>query len=226
MIPLSITVFCSSHMTIQKKNDRLRLPSYILGGLMALGLAACGGSGQKGGPNVRDTVVQATETDPVLNIYQTDTLKGSPLRKLNAKLGTNDYIDMSYHSPGVRGRIIWGGLVPYGQVWVTGAHMATVIHFSGDTEVAGNPLPAGVYTLFSIPGPEEWTIILNRNWDQHLTDEYDAKEDVFRFKVKPEVLPDTVQRFTYFLTPKADPKALEMAFAWEKFRVAFEVKLK
>jgi hypothetical protein len=195
----------------------------LLLGLATLG--ACGGGGDRSGPTVRDTLVQATETDPVTNIFQADTLKGSPNRKLFQKIGNKDFIDMRYHSPAVRGRIIWGGLVPYNQVWVTGAHMATTIHLSADTEVAGQALPAGVYTLFSIPNPGEWTIIINRNWDQHLTDEYDAKEDVFRFKAKPQVLPDTVQRFTYFITPK-DSTSVELAFAWEKLRVAFDVKLK
>jgi hypothetical protein len=206
-----------------KLQENKALAWAALWGLAAL--AACGGDGARTSPPVRDTVIQASETDPVSNIYQTDTLKGSPSRKLFQKIGSQDYVDLRYHSPAVRGRIIWGGLVPYGQVWVTGAHMATTIHLSADTEVAGNALPAGVYTLFSIPSPGEWTIIFNRNWDQHLTDEYDAKEDVFRFRVKPQVLPDTVQRFTYFLTPK-DANSVEMAFAWEKLRVGFDIKLK
>ncbi len=188
-------------------------------------LAACSGSSsKKGRALVGDTVVQAPRTAGTTNLYQSDTLKGSPSRKLFVKIGKSDFIDLRYHSPGVRGRIIWGGLVPYNQVWVTGAHMASIVHFSGAVEVAGNLLPAGVYTLFSIPAPGEWTLIFNRNWDQHLTDEYSPKEDVFRFRATPQILPDTVQRFTYFLTPK-DSQTVEMAFAWEKLKVAFDVKL-
>ncbi len=188
-------------------------------------LAACNGnSAKKGSSLVKDTIGRAPKTGGTTNLYQSDTLKGSPSRKLFVKIGQSDFIDLRYYSPGVRGRIIWGGLVPYNQVWVTGAHMASTVHFSGAVEVAGNLLPAGVYTLFSIPTPGEWTLIFNRNWDQHLTDEYSPKEDALRFKATPQVLPDTVQRFTYFLTPK-DSQTVEMAFAWEKLKVAFDVKL-
>ena len=69
-------------------------------------------------------------------------------------------IDISYSSPGVKGRQIWGGLVPHGQIWRTGANEATTIAFSTDVQVEGKPLPAGKYALFTIPAAEKWTVVL------------------------------------------------------------------
>nr|MCU0450004.1 DUF2911 domain-containing protein [Bernardetiaceae bacterium] len=86
----------------------------------------------------------------------------------------------------------------------------------------GQPLPAGTYTIFTIPTQADWTVIVNKNYEQHLTDNYMEAEDVLRFTVKPQTLPDTVQRLTYRLEPKG-AKTAEMSIAWEKIKIAFEV---
>lgn len=110
---------------------------------------------------------------------QPDSLKGSLKAKAMGSIGGAG-ITINYYSPAVRGRIIWGGLVPFDNVWVTGAHSATTIEFDQEVEIGGAVVAPGKYALFTIPGNEQWTLIINKNWDQHLADNYDQKEDVVR----------------------------------------------
>jgi Protein of unknown function (DUF2911) len=192
----------------------------LLGGMALLGLAACGGTG-KPTPEVENVVIEAAPTDPIVDPTKTDTLKGSPERQLAGTVGSTK-IDVIYHSPAVRGRVIWGGLVPYGRVWATGAHNATRVSFGKAVALNGQSVAAGTYTIFTIPGPAEWIVIVNKNYEQHLTDSYAQADDVLRFAVKPQTLPDTLQRLTYQLAPTG-PKAAEMSIGWEKIKIAFAV---
>src|SRR4026209_2720555 len=103
-----------------------------------------------------------------------DTLKKSIPKEEHAEISGTHFI-IKYHAPAVRGRTIWGGLVPYGEVWVTGAHSATTLQFDKDISVNGIRIAAGKDALFTIPGNDKWTVIINKTWDQHLADEYDPK---------------------------------------------------
>jgi hypothetical protein len=150
-----------------------------------------------------------------------DTSKRSIKSVAVGKIGDAN-ITISYHSPGVRGRTIWGGLVPYDDVWVTGAHSATSIEMDKDFMVAGTSVPKGKYALFTIPGKEEWTIILNKNWEQHLTDDYLQKEDVVRIKVKPIQQNKITQRLQYFIEEEKNGNG-KIAIAWELLRIEFEI---
>ncbi len=151
-----------------------------------------------------------------------DTSKRSLKSAAVGKIGEAN-ISINYHSPGVRGRTIWGGLVPYNDVWVTGAHNATNMETDKEITVAGTVIPKGKYAIFTIPGKDEWTIIINKNWNQHLTDDYVQKEDVVRIRVKPEQLDEKVERLQYFIEDKKDGKG-SITVAWEKVRVAFDMK--
>ncbi|MEM6927840.1 MAG: DUF2911 domain-containing protein [Myxococcota bacterium] len=91
-----------------------------------------------------------------------------------------------YGKPTVKGRTIFGDLVPYGRVWRTGANEASVFATDADLTVEGQPLPKGVYGLFTVPGEEEWTVIFNGNAEQWGAGEYDAAKDALRVAVKPE----------------------------------------
>lgn len=145
-----------------------------------------------------------------------DTLKGSPPKTAMATInGTHVHIE--YSSPGVKGRIIWGGLVAYDKVWVTGAHKATHVQWSKAVEINGKKIPAGRYALFTIPGKEKWTLILNTRFDQHLADDYDAKEDVLRMEVKPQAHAMT-QRLTYTVD-KINERSAQIAVQWEKLQI-------
>ena len=147
-----------------------------------------------------------------------DTSKRS-IKSMAFTLYKGDSIKISYHSPGVRGRVIWGGLVPYGEVWVTGAHDATALEITRDFVIAGKKVPAGKYAIFTIPGTKEWTVILNSKWQQHLASEYDQKEDVVRFNVKPKKHALT-ERLQYNIEPvKGDE--LKIVLRWEKVQLDF-----
>ncbi|HNR06103.1 MAG TPA: DUF2911 domain-containing protein [Saprospiraceae bacterium] len=134
-----------------------------------------------------------------------------------------DSITIDYHSPGVRRRIIWGGLVPFGEVWVTGAHNATKLSIPFDFVMGGKRLPAGEYAIFSIPGKKEWTVILNKHWEQHLTSEYDPKDDLIRIRVKPRKTEHT-ERLQYFMETHQDGK-IDIAIVWEKIRIPFNLTI-
>lgn len=152
-----------------------------------------------------------------------DTSKKS-IKSMAVAVINGDSIKINYHSPGVRKRIIWGGLVPYNEVWVTGAHDATTIEFGKPLIIGGKKIPAGKYAFFTIPGKKEWTVIINKNWKQHLATEYEEKDDVVRIKVKPKKNAQT-ERLQYFITGGGNDKAI-MAMAWEKLKIDFEVKVK
>jgi hypothetical protein len=151
-----------------------------------------------------------------------DTLKGSLNAMATGKIG-NMFVTINYHSPAVRGRVIWGGLVPMDQVWVTGAHTATSVEFTGPVQIGGVDLPAGKYGLFTIPSEKEWTIIINKNWDQHLADNYDLNEDVVRVKAKPETEEAHQERLRYAIEPEGDDTG-EIAIYWEKLEVSLPIK--
>ena len=150
-----------------------------------------------------------------------DTSKRSIKSVAMGKIGKAN-ITIAYHSPGVRGRTIWGGLVPYDDVWVTGAHNATILQVDKDFVVAGTKISKGKYAIFTIPGKEEWTIIINKTWEQHLTDDYLQQEDVVRLKVKPEQLNEKVERLQYFIEDNKGNNGV-ISVAWEKVKISFGV---
>jgi hypothetical protein len=111
-----------------------------------------------------------------------------------------------------------GGQDPYGKVWRTGANAATTIEFKKPVKIEGKNLPAGKYALFTIPNENEWTIIINKNYDQSGASNYDEKDDVLRVNVKPRKLDEFVETFT--IAPEKD----RISLRWENTEVAFKVK--
>jgi hypothetical protein len=153
-----------------------------------------------------------------------DTVKKSLPKEEHAMVG-NAHLTIKYTAPLVRNRTIWGGLVAYDQVWVTGAHRATSFEIDKDFEVNGKMIPAGKYALFTIPGKEKWIFIINKKWDQHLADEYDVKDDITRVELKPEVM-DTVQERLNFAVKADDDTYARIVFSWEKIQVALPIIIK
>ena len=169
--------------------------------------------------------VSKAQTDEVC--YNPNLVKDTSKRSIKSMaVGAigKDSIKISYHSPGVRKRIVWGGLVPYDEVWVTGAHDATTIEIGKPIIIGGKEIAAGKYAIFTIPGKNEWTVIINSKWKQHLASEYDQKEDVARLKVKPQKHTHT-ERLQYFIEP-GNGNAGTIAIAWEKIRIAFPFIIK
>ncbi len=149
-----------------------------------------------------------------------DTTKKS-IKSIATGSINGDSVIINYHSPGVRKRIIWGGLVPFDEVWVTGAHDATTIEFDKPLKMGGKEIPGGKYALFSIPGRNEWTVIINKHWQQHLATEYDQKDDIVRIKVKPQNNEHT-ERLQYFIEDKGNGKGT-ISMAWEKVKISFDL---
>lgn len=135
--------------------------------------------------------------------------------------GTVDSADIAifYSSPGVKGRIIWGELVPYGKVWRTGANEATVFETNYPLLIQGQPLPAGKYSLFTIPGVTEWTFIFNSEWNQWGAFKYDDKKDVLRISVPAEKCKDFNERL------KFDIDGNNVILFWENLKVGFPVEM-
>ena len=116
----------------------------------------------------------------------------SPLCELKQTVGLTD-ITIVYSRPGVKGRVIFGDLVPYEKLWRTGANMATKVTFSEDVKIEGKDLAAGTYSFFTIPGENEWTFIFNSVANQPGVANYDESLDALRVKVKPETMQDGIE---------------------------------
>ncbi|MDH4069869.1 MAG: DUF2911 domain-containing protein [Ignavibacteria bacterium] len=151
---------------------------------------------------------------------QLETPRASPLGKIEQAVGVMK-VSVEYSRPGVKGRKVFGELVPFGQVWRTGANEATKITFSDDVMVEGSPVPAGTYSLYTVPGETEWTIIINKalNWG----DQHDPKEDVVRFTVKPMKTGRMIETLTISVGDVKDDGAM-VYLAWENTLVRFGLK--
>ncbi len=148
----------------------------------------------------------------------------SPHTSTMAMIG-DAHIHIDYSSPGVRDRIIFGGLLAYDQVWQAGAHMATWIETNKDLTIDEQLLPAGKYGFFTIPSRDEWTIIFNSNWDQHGKDEYDENDDVLRFKVSPILSEEITEHLKYEIV-KTNETEGTISLAWERVTIIFNIKIK
>ena len=119
-------------------------------------------------------------------LAQFEAPQPSPKATLTQRVGLTD-VTISYSRPSVKGRVIWGELVPFDKVWRTGANSATTITFSDDVTVEGQKLAAGTYSVFTIPGKAEWTVIFNNDTKLWGETDYDAAKDALRVKAKPQV---------------------------------------
>lgn len=145
----------------------------------------------------------------------------SPSAMVKQTVGLTD-ITITYSSPAMRQREVWGGLVPYGQVWRTGANKVTNITFSDAVSIDGKKVEAGTYALLSIPTEKEWTFIINKNAEQWGAGEYDEKEDVIRFKATPTVSPIINERMIFTISAVEDRQG-EISLWWSNTRVSFVV---
>ena len=146
--------------------------------------------------------------------------EASPRAQVSQTVGLTD-IDVTYHRPAVNGRKVWGGLVPYGQVWRAGANENTVVTFSSPVRVGGAPLPAGRYGLHLLPTATAWTVIFSsqsHGWGSY---SYDAKEDVARVQVTP-VPAEPTERLAYTFDDPSD-QGVTLSLRWEKLRVPIPV---
>jgi hypothetical protein len=147
----------------------------------------------------------------------------SPLATITQRAGLTD-ISITYSRPSAKGRAIFGGLVPHGELWRTGANAATKISFSTDVTLGGKPVPAGTYALFTIPDAREWTVILNKVAEQSGTYGYDETQDLLRVKAPVTTLPSPLETFTISVDELGTGTA-QLTLAWEKTAVRVPIGL-
>ena len=147
-------------------------------------------------------------------------LRVSPTSTLSQDIGISK-IDLAFSRPAVKGRKVWGELVPFGQVWRAGANSATVITLSHPAKVAGKVVPAGSYGFFVIPGEKHWTLILNKKAKQWGAYEYKAEEDLLRWEATPQGGP-FLEYLDYRVMP-VDTGSAVIELGWEKLHVAFPI---
>lgn len=147
----------------------------------------------------------------------------SPKARVEQRLGLTNF-SVDYSSPGVKGRKIWGDLVPYNQLWRTGANMATKLTASRDFDFGGKKVKAGSYAIFTIPGEKSWTVMLNTNHETGGTNGYDKKNDVATITVKPEAISPGRERLTFLFSDTTDD-ATRLDLEWEKLRVSVPIKV-
>ena len=146
----------------------------------------------------------------------------SPLSTLKQRVGLTD-IEISYSRPSAKGRPVFGGLVPYNEVWRTGANARTTISFSTDVKLNDKKIPAGKYALFTIPGQQSWIIILNKNTSGNAL-RYDASNDVARFEVPPVQISENVETFSIMINAIRDDSA-RIDLLWEHTAVPIRLYL-
>jgi hypothetical protein len=147
-------------------------------------------------------------------------LQVSPAATVTQTIGLTD-ITITYHRPGVKGREIWGKLVPYNQVWRAGANNATTISFSDDVTIGGKTLKAGMYSFFTLPTQTDWTVIFNSVADQWGAYSYDSTKDVLRFSVKPEPAPS--EEWLSYSFSDLTVSSVKVTLSWEKLAIPFIV---
>lgn len=194
---------------------------------LSMGIWACSETKTEKAPEIaeKEVVTEAETADSKMpgtgDLYSIEVLKGdipSPLKALSAKLGDTD-LKIVYGSPSIKGRTVWGGLAPYGEVWRTGANENTTFEVSKDVKIGTGVLPAGKYGLFTIPGESEWTIIFNSVNSEWGAYNYKEADDVLR--VKTNIQP------TEEMSETMEFKVMEgntVALVWEKMMVPFTVE--
>ncbi len=145
----------------------------------------------------------------------------SPTQTIKQDFGLSN-IELSYSRPSMKGRKIFGDLVPYGKIWRTGANAATRIKFADDVKVNGVDVKAGDYVLYTMPNVNEWEVILNKGLTNWGVDGYKTEDDVARFKVKTTAIPMAFETFTMqFFDVK--PSSTELRIGWDKTGISIPI---
>lgn len=157
------------------------------------------------------------------NIFAQELPRLSPKASVMQTIGLTE-VKITYSSPAVRNRTIWGDLVPYGKVWRTGANEATMISFQDNVAINDQELAAGTYALFTIPGENEWTVIFNKAANQWGAFNYDENEDALRVTVLPHFTDEKKERLGFRINNVTESSA-EVKLSWEKIVVPFSISV-
>jgi hypothetical protein len=157
-------------------------------------------------------------------VSQVNYPRVSPGAKVSQMIGITE-VTVSYHRPGVKNRLVWGDLVPFNEIWRTGANEATTIEFSHDVTIANTVIPAGNYSFFTIIDASQnaVTIIINKNPDLWGTSGYKKEEDVVRFSVKP--VHSEHQEWLQFSFDDLSKNSANLVFHWENFKFPIKISV-
>ncbi|WP_188548514.1 DUF2911 domain-containing protein [Hymenobacter qilianensis] len=162
------------------------------------------------------------QQQPAADIPQLPLPQASPRAYVLQTIGLTD-VSVDYHAPGVRGRQIWGQLVPWGQVWRAGANENTLITFSAPVKINGEPVPAGKYSFYVLPQDnQDWQLILNRVTTHWGSEGYDAKDDLLRVPVSSETAP-MYETLVYWFS-EVKPTTARLNLSWEKRTVSMTIE--
>jgi hypothetical protein len=157
-----------------------------------------------------------------LGSAQTDkAARPSPPAKASCTLADGKTITVDYSSPRAKGRKIFGGLVPYGEVWRAGANEATTFVTTSDLMIAGSHVPAGSYTIFAIPNKDKWALVISKKTGEWGTAYPGQSEDLARIDMKASALPSAVENFTIAFDKTSGGCTLRMD--WETTRASVEI---
>jgi hypothetical protein len=148
----------------------------------------------------------------------------SPPEKVTCDLGGGQTITTAYSSPRMKGRKIFDGLVPYGKVWRTGANEATTFVTTADVEVGGKTIPAGSYTLFTVPDPNKWTLIINKKTGEWGIPYKYESDELARVDMKVSKIPSPVEDFT--ISYEKSGNGCMMNIEWDTTRASVDVASK
>lgn len=146
----------------------------------------------------------------------------SPHARVEQRVGLTDF-SIDYSSPAVKGRKIWGELVPFDKPWRTGANASTKLTASRDFTFGGKPVPAGTYALYTIPGKTAWQVALNTGLETWGNEGWDAKKDVARVTITPQTIKGR-ERLTFVFSDTTDD-GVRIELEWEKVRIAIPVSV-
>lgn len=150
--------------------------------------------------------------------------KPSPAAKASCDLGGGKTLTVDYSSPRMKGRKIFGGLVPYGEVWRSGANEATTFVTDADITVGNKTVPAGSYTIFTIPDKDKWTLIISKKTGEWGTAYPGADQDFARIDMTPSTLPSNLENFTIAFDKSA--AGCTMHLDWETTRASIAIAKK
>jgi hypothetical protein len=153
---------------------------------------------------------------------QDKSKRASPPANAKCQFADGKTINVDYSSPRMKGRKVYGGLVPYGQEWRTGANEATTFDTTANVQIAGTTIPAGHYTLFTLPSEGTWKLIISKKTGEWGIPYPGAQYDLARVDMKKQDLPSNVENFTLSFQ-KADPRSCVMNIDWEKTRAYVDI---
>ena len=183
----------------------------------ALAIAGCGGDGSQPAAGVEGDAAVDGNALPIMAL---EDVKPSQSGLVWQEVA-NTQIKVTYDRPVARGRDLFGGIVPFGEIWNPGANDATAVSLTRDVTINGNPLPAGKYSLWAIPDPNRWTIIFNRQADVYHTPYPGEEDDALRFMASPRLGAHMETLAFYFAA--VEKKDAELRLHWGETYVPFNI---